>query len=270
MAAAFICCYIHSCLQPGDKCLTWAEAVAADCPFGVVWAHVALLALLLWERWIWQRGAFVLWPEGMEDQTWDAAAGASFLGRLPLLFNTDILQILSWTTAQIHFTFVAGGKKVFAFSPPCLFPDNWLDMQKSECRKTNLVFLEWSHCASRRVFFHPDQWRGGEKVKSNVLFIRAMPTWQRFNVAFRLLVHKGPVFELWCLLNPTHPADMQTHTHKHTGTHWHSWQTAMPLWLCQIESMIKGKQHYPPKTHKRVCAISDKWTKIKWKKLELN
>lgn len=87
------------------KNLTWTEAVAADGSFGVFWAHITLLALLLGERWIWQRGAFVLWPEWMENQTWDAAARASLFRRLPLLLETqDICQIPSRTSSQISFT----------------------------------------------------------------------------------------------------------------------------------------------------------------------
>lgn len=119
-------------------------------------------------------------------------------------------------------------------------------------------------------FFPPDEWRG-EKVKPNVLFIRVTPTWQCFNVAFRLMVHKGPVFELWCLPNPTHPVDMQTRTRRQA--HWHSLAQltgshaamTVPNWVYD-----QVKQHYPPKTRKRVCFITNKVTKIKWKKLELN
>lgn len=62
--------------------------------------------------------------------------------------------------------------KRFSLSPPCLFPDNWLDMQKSECRKTNLVFLEWSHCASRRVFF-PLMSEEEEKKSSQMFYLSA-------------------------------------------------------------------------------------------------
>lgn len=106
-------------------------------------------------------------------------------------------------------------QKVFAFSPILisrqLTRQTKIRMQKDLPRILGMVPLCFTAC-----FFPPDEWRGGEKVKSNVLFIRAMPTWQRFSVTFRLLVHKGPVFELWCLLNPTHPADMQTHTHTST------------------------------------------------------
>lgn len=132
--------------------------------------------------------------------------------------------------------------KGFRFLPHTYFQTTDSTGKKDLPRILGMVPLCFTAC-----FFPPDEWRGGEKVKSNVLFIRAMPTWQRFSVTFRLLVHKGPVFELWCLLNPTHPADMQTHTHKHTGTHWHSWQTAMPLWLCQIQSMIKWNNIILPK-----------------------
>lgn len=143
--------------------LTWAEAVAADGPFGVVWAHVTLLALLLGERWIWQRGPFVLWPERMEDQTWDAAAGASFFRRLPLLFKTAYQSDPHRTTAQILSTLWQVEKCLHLVL--CISFQATDSTCKNQCRKTHLIFLERSHCASQRVFF---PWRVKKRRKSQV------------------------------------------------------------------------------------------------------
>lgn len=73
-------CENCSFLADPEVHLTGAKAVGADGPLGVIGADVALLPLLLGQQGIRQRRAFVLRPERMEDQTWDAAAGASFLG----------------------------------------------------------------------------------------------------------------------------------------------------------------------------------------------
>lgn len=94
-----------SCPQTGAELLTRAKAVGADGPFGVVWADVTLLPLLLWKRWIGQRWAFVLWPEGMEDQTWDAAAGASFLRWLLFLFKATSVRAADTHLNSAHLLF---------------------------------------------------------------------------------------------------------------------------------------------------------------------
>ncbi len=84
--------YEPSCPQTGAELLTRAKAVGADGPFGVVWTDVTLPPILLGKRWIRQKRAFVLWSEGMEDQTRDAAAGASFLWWLLFLFKATSVR----------------------------------------------------------------------------------------------------------------------------------------------------------------------------------
>lgn len=63
----------------GAELLTRTKTVGADGPLGVLRADVTLLALLLRKGGIRQRRSLVFWSERMEDQTWDAAAGAPFL-----------------------------------------------------------------------------------------------------------------------------------------------------------------------------------------------
>lgn len=151
-----------SCHQTGDKHLTRAEAVGADGPFRVVWTDVTLLPLLFWKRWIRQRWTFVLWPEGMEDQTGDAATRASFLGWLLFLFKATAVRAADtrvhsffrrpslfvcffnlWMT-EVHLMLILQRLPIFEKERLLV----WKSITNSN-NKTHLIFLERSHCASR-------------------------------------------------------------------------------------------------------------------------
>lgn len=162
-----------------------------------------------------------------------------------------------------------GRQKGFRFLPHAYFQTT-----DSTCKNQNaerLTSYSWNGpIVLHGVFFSP--WWVKRRRKSQVkCFIYPCDAdVAALQCAVQTLGTQGPC--VWTLVpSKSHPSCRYANTH--TQAHWHSLAQltdshaamTVPNWVYD-----QTKQHYPPKTHKQVCSISDKWTKIKWKKLELN